>query len=326
MQSKIKLSQLTKVDIRQVWNSESQDFTPWLAEECNIQLLGDTIGMELEVEAQEKDVGMFRADILCKEVGTGDWVLIENQLERTDHCHLGQLMTYAAGLKAVTIVWVASRFTDEHRAALDWLNEITSGDFKFFGLEVEVWRIGESEAAPKFNIVCAPNNWSQDVSERKREIENGDLTGAKSLQLAFWHSFREYALKHATAIVPTKALPQTWMDLAIGRTGFRIALVASTWDSGASDFCGNELRAEFVCYNDAEKHIFAKLISEKATLEAEFGGDLLWAESPGKKQSKIYVRRSVNLEDRESWPDYVAWLCSNADRLYKLFSGRVKML
>ena len=113
------LGRLEKVELRDIWITEDQDFTPWLAQEENLSVLADTIGVDLELEAQEKNVGPFRADILCRDTGTGDWVLIENQLERTDHTHMGQLMTYAAGLQAVTIVWVSSRFTDEHRAALD---------------------------------------------------------------------------------------------------------------------------------------------------------------------------------------------------------------
>src|ERR1044071_9814117 len=136
------LGRLEKVYLRVVWINESDDFTPWLAAEANIEILGDAIGMELEVEAQEQSVGPFRADILCKDTANGNWVLIENQLERTDHTHLAQLLTYAAGLKAVTIVWIANLFTEEHRAALDWLNEITDSRFNFFGLEIELWKIG----------------------------------------------------------------------------------------------------------------------------------------------------------------------------------------
>jgi hypothetical protein len=132
------LGRLERADLREVWLSEAGDFTPWLAREENVALLGDAIGLELEVEAQEKDVGPFRADILCKDTATANWVLVENQLERTDHGHLGQLLTYAAGLQAVTIVWIAQRFTEEHRAALDWLNEITDDRFNFFGLEIEL--------------------------------------------------------------------------------------------------------------------------------------------------------------------------------------------
>ena len=131
----------------------------------NVEIAGETLGIDLELEAQEKSVGPFRADIICKDIGSGAWVLVENQLERTDHNHLGQLLTYASGLQAVTIVWIAARFTDEHRSTLDWLNKITDESFRFFGLEVELWRIGGSPAAPKFNIVSKPNDWSRSVAQ-----------------------------------------------------------------------------------------------------------------------------------------------------------------
>ena len=147
-----KLGRLERVKLREAWSTEAQDFTPWLAREENLAILSETLEVELQPEAQEKSVGPFRADILCRNADDGGtWVLIENQLERTDHLHLGQLLTYAAGLNAVTICWIAASFTDEHRAALDWLNEITDERFHFFGLEVELWRIGDSEPAPKFN-------------------------------------------------------------------------------------------------------------------------------------------------------------------------------
>ncbi len=126
------LGRLEKVDLRNIWLSEATHFTPWLAREENLAVLSETIGIDLELEAQEKAVGPFRADILCKNINSGNRVLIENQLERTDHVHLGQLLTYASGLEAATIVWVAARFTEEHRAALDWLNRITGEDFHFF--------------------------------------------------------------------------------------------------------------------------------------------------------------------------------------------------
>src|SRR5438132_14411087 len=170
------LGRLKKVDLREVFSSEAGDFTPWLAQEENLSLLGETIGIDLELEAQEKDVGPFRADILCKDTATESWVLVENQLERTDHTHLGQLLTYAAGLQAVTIVWIAPRFTDEHRATLDWLNEITDDRFNFFGLEIELWRIGTSPVAPKFNVVSQPNDWSKTVAAGAAQVEKESLT------------------------------------------------------------------------------------------------------------------------------------------------------
>lgn len=159
--SGIALGCLEAVDPREVWPKEDGDFTPWLAKDDNIRLLGEAIGVDLEVVGAEQNVGQFRADILCRDTDTGRRVLIESQLERTDHTHLGQLMTYAAGLDAVTVVWVARRFTEEHRAALYWLNKITGDEIGFFGIEIELWRIGNSDPAPKFNIVSKPNDWTK---------------------------------------------------------------------------------------------------------------------------------------------------------------------
>ena len=170
------LGRLEQVKLREAWESEPQDFTPWLAQVENLKLLSETLKMELVAEGTEQGVGSFRADILCRDTIDDSLVLIENQLERTDHNHLGQLLTYAAGLQTVTIIWVAARFADEHRAALDWLNEITDERFRFFGLEIELWRIGDSPAAPKFNIVSKPNEWVRAVSQTTRYPRAIDFT------------------------------------------------------------------------------------------------------------------------------------------------------
>src|SRR3954470_11992661 len=182
----IDLGRLERVELRNIWLSEASDFTPWLARDENLAILGETLGIDLELEAQERPVGPFRADILCKDIGTDRWVLIENQLERTDHTHLGQLLTYASGLEAVTIVWISARFTEEHRSTLDWLNRITDDSFRFFGLEVELWRIGDSIAAPKFNIISKPNAWSHSVAQAARAIDEGELAETRVLQRNYW--------------------------------------------------------------------------------------------------------------------------------------------
>ncbi|WP_415714466.1 hypothetical protein [Roseibium sp.] len=178
----VELGNLERVELRDIWASEAADFTPWLARAENLSILGDTLNIDLELEAQEKSVGPFRADILCKDIGNDNWVLVENQLERTDHSHLGQLLTYASGLQAVTIVWIAAHFTDEHRSTLDWLNKITDESFRFFGLEVELWRIGDSPAAPKFNIVSKPNDWSRSVARAARAIDDAELSDIRQMQ------------------------------------------------------------------------------------------------------------------------------------------------
>ena len=159
------------------------------------------------MEAQEKEVGLFRADLLCKDTVSDNWVFIENQLERTDHTHLGQLLTYAAGLHAVTIVWIAKRFSDEHRATLDWLNEITDEKFNFFGLEIELWKIGDSAIAPKLNLTCQPNNWSKTIAGETKALNSSDYSEGKRLQLEFWSTFRDFATDRACHSKVTKARP-----------------------------------------------------------------------------------------------------------------------
>src|SRR5579871_2344330 len=208
------LGRLERVELRRAWLSEATEFTPWLARTENITLLGEAIGIELEVQGTEQYVGPFRADILCKDTRTDTNVLIENQLERTDHGHLGQLLTYAAGLKAVTIVWVAAKFTDEHRAALDWLNEITPQQISFFGLEVELWRIGDSPLAPKFNIVCQPNEWSKAA----RSPEAG-TTETQALHLAFWTQLQQ-VMEQQGAPVKIHASSLNPIQISLGRSGF----------------------------------------------------------------------------------------------------------
>src|SRR3954454_5018740 len=215
------LGRLEKVELRNIWLSEASDFTPWLARKENLDILGETLGIDLELEAQERAVGPFRADILCKDIGTDRWVLIENQLERTDHVHLGQLLTYASGLEAVTIVWIAARFTEEHRSTLDWLNKITDETFRFFGLEVELWRIGDSPAAPKFNVVSKPNNWSRSVAQAARAIDETGLSETRTIQKEYWEQFHAELDRQKGPIAGNrKAQPQSWMTYPVGRSGF----------------------------------------------------------------------------------------------------------
>lgn len=214
----IALGALEKVDLRKVWVTEAGHFTPWLALSKNLKLLGDTLGLELEVQGTEQSVGPYRADILCKDTRSGQFVLIENQLEATDHSHLGQLLTYAAGLNTVTIIWVAPKFTDEHRAALDWLNEITDEKVNFFGLEIQVWKIGDSLPAPKFNVVSQPNNWTKTI----KVIREGDYTKTQLVQLEYWERFIAYMMKRGTKLKMPKPQADNYLSFAVGSSKFQI--------------------------------------------------------------------------------------------------------
>lgn len=158
------LGKLTKInDLRSIWQNEATNFTTWLSEEENLTLLAETIGIEIEFVARESSVGDFSIDILAREAGSNKTVIIENQLEKSDHTHLGQIITYASGTDASYIIWIVNKARDEHRKAIEWLNNNTGEGIGFFLLEIELWKINDSIPAPKFNIVERPNNWAKEV-------------------------------------------------------------------------------------------------------------------------------------------------------------------
>ena len=312
------LGRLKPVKLREAWESEPADFSAWLAQEVNIALLGETIGVELEVEAQEKNVGPFRADILCKDTASQTWVLIENQLEKTDHLHLGQLLTYAAGLQAATIVWVAASFTDEHRAALDWLNEITSDDFSFFGLEVELWQIGDSAAAPKFNVVCKPNDWSRSVSSAARSTD-GSLSETQQIQLEYWTALRDYMEERGGPVNPTKAHPQGFMDFSLGKAGVWLCASIRVRDKGISVL--------LVMGSNNALAYFKLLERNRIEFDKKFGESLEWSERPGKKQKYLKLRLdNADPVNRDDWSRQHAWIHDGLERLHKTFSEPFRSL
>lgn len=313
------LGRLQRVDLRNIWLSEATDFTPWLAQSENLEVLSEAIGLELELEAQERNVGPFRADILCKDVNSDQWVLIENQLERTDHTHLGQLLTYAAGLQAVTIVWVAARFTEEHRATLDWLNDITDERFAFFGLEVELWKIGDSPAAPKFNVVSKPNDWSRNVGQAAKRIESEALTDTKQKQLAFWTAFREHLEASGSPIRSQKPFPQHWANFKIGRSGF---MLGATLHSSEQ-----RIGVELYLGAPSAKQDFQGLFAQREAIETEIGTPLVWMELPERKSSRIVLfKPGVDTLDESNWPAMQVWFQQWLEAFDRVFRTRVRDL
>ncbi|MFN9237669.1 MAG: DUF4268 domain-containing protein [Planctomyces sp.] len=317
--AKLQLGRLSRVELRKAWEKEDGDFTPWLALPENIGLLGEAIGLDLEVAAVEQAVGDFRADILCRDTASQSLVLIENQLERTDNRHLGQLITYAAGLQASSIVWVASRIRNEHRAALDWLNEHTAEQFSFFGLEVELWQIEKSKIAPKFNVVCKPNDWSRTITAVGQHGGAVVLSGSQQLQLDYWTGFREYLEEHAERITPTKAHPQGFMDFSLGRSGIWLAASIRVRMKGITALV-------VLGSQHAESH-FRQLEKQRLRFDGKFGEPLEWRPLPERKHKHILIRlEDADPEDRKDWPRQHEWLRAKLDKLHETFSEAIKSL
>ncbi|MGL5363518.1 MAG: DUF4268 domain-containing protein, partial [Bosea sp. (in: a-proteobacteria)] len=217
--TELTLGRLSQVDVRTVWRHEAADFTPWLAQPESLKLLAETLRLgELTLQATEKDVGDFSADIVALEED-GTHVLIENQLEATDHRHLGQVLTYLAGLEGeATIVWIATRFREEHRAAIDWLNANTNERFDFFGIEIEVLKIGSSAAAPRFNIVAKPNDWSRAVGVASRRLAEGAVSEGQTFFKEYWLALKdEFDAARVQGKFP-KPWPRNWLPFRVGRS------------------------------------------------------------------------------------------------------------
>ena len=317
------LGMLEAVDLREVWKSESDDFTPWLATQENIGFLGEALGMQLEFQEREKKVGPYYADILCKDLADDRYVVIENQLEATDHDHLGKLLTYAAEFKVSTVIWIARRFTDEHRAAVDWLNEISAEAIGFFGLEIEIWKIGESAPAPKFNIVAKPNSWTKGG----RAHVTG-LTDTQQLQLDFWRGFEAHVSQYGQRIKRTSTpRAQNWM--AAGRVelpGFLLFTVVSTY-SEARGWDGDEIRVELhIRKGDLSAQYYDRLLSQREELEQEMDGELSWPYPHESTRCKVYIRRDTDLNDPDARTEQYLWLLDRLETFHRVFADRVRKL
>ena len=309
------LGTLTEVELRTAWQHEALGFTPWLAQDENLAKLAGALGLELELEGVEIPVGPYSADILAKDVGTGDYVVIENQLEKTNHDHLGKIITYSSVLDAGTVVWIASAFTDEHRKALDWLNNRTDDDLQFYGICIELWRIGNSPPAPRFNVVSRPAKIAKPPGGGG---SGGELTETRKNQLQFWTAVRE-ALREAKAAPSLQTpRPQYWYDVAIGRSYFTLSLIANTFE--------NRIGVRLYMNHRIADQALALLEKEREQIEKEIGAELQWNPNPDNQDKIIALHHPADLTKQGNWPEYLDWMTKTVIAFRKTFQHRIKNL
>lgn len=317
-----KLSRLEEVELRDIWPDEAQDFTPWLAAEENLTLLAETLRMDLEFENQEINVGDFRADILCRDTADGSRVLIENQLERTNHSHLGQILTYAAGLDVHTVIWIAKEFREEHRAALDRLNEITDEHYQYFGIEVKVWQIGDSARAAQFDVVSSPNNWSRSVSRGQELATSKNLSERGARNIKFWTALREYMDQKNNLLKFPEPRPSNYLDFSIGRAHFTMQpyLVTTRREIGIRLYVSGKDAKNATAY-------FYLLKEQAEEIQNAFGEPLEWNEQAGPIAKRISLRKGdIDSADEADWPNQFEWFASKLELFDKVFRPRIKVL
>jgi hypothetical protein len=310
----VDLGQMRKVGVRDVWKHEEQEFTPWLASDGNFTQLADALGLELQIQGVEVPVGPFSADILAKD-SDGNFVVIENQFGKTNHDHLGKVLTYAATLNASAVVWIAERFTDEHRRAFEWLNDHTSEDLSLYAVELVLWQIDQSKPAVQFNVLSQP---SEIVRKAVAVKSAGPITDTKKLQLEFWTLLRESLLKQKIVSSAHTPRPQYWYNVSLGRSNIHLSNIANTFDGriGVRVYIGNKV-ADVV---------LPLLEAERAAIEEEIGEPLEWNPNPDNKDKIILLDRAADLNNRDKWPEYIAWLAERVAKFKKAFEPRIKKL
>ena len=276
--------------------------------------LSEALGIDIELEAAEHAVGGYSLDLVGKDITNDTILIVENQLEQTDHSHLGQVLTYAAGTQASTIVWIATSFREEHRQALDWLNESTDDKTHFFGIELQVVKIGESAHAPLFKVVAQPNDWQKQI---RAVTQSRGLTGKGALYVEFWSRYLDRV--HVERPEWTRARtagPDNWLEMKSPIKGCRVSV----------SFAQNDrLRHElYIDSGDGDENlrIFEQFRARQDEIEAVYGRALTWEELPNRRACRIADYRdgcSVNEEDR--YDEFISWFIDAGTRLRASFGS-----
>jgi len=335
------LGRLEKVDVTQYWQSAAADFAPWLCLEENIQLLGEAIGLSIEVVLNAEQMADYRADLLCREVGTKNWILIGSQLRPTDEQQFGQWLTECAGLDGAAIIWIASQFAPEHLKLLNWLNQHAQPTLRFWGVEIELWQIGKAAMAAQFNLVSStdgaglstdrvvedsqaqpveqiPENQLPDASvDPLPESEPEPLTVEQEQNSAFWTDLCNQLEQQGSVVKAVTPPVGEHIDFAIGRAGF---ILSARLDRDRSCLA-IELR---LLDEDAQAH-YGLLMAQKDWIESEMGFPLSWEEQL--PECLVYCTLlEVKLEALDQWPEYIDWLCGGLECFHLTFADFVQSL
>ena len=307
-----KIGKLTEVDVRELWKHEQYDFSEWLAKEDNIEYLNDILGLTLVDVDKEVFVGPYRCDIVAKDETSGITVVIENQLEGTNHDHLGKIVTYASGLNAKTMVWIVKDAKEEHRAAIEWLNNNTNSEINFFLIEIHAYKIGDSEPAPMFEVVEKPNDF---VKHSKAPITDKELNKSQSERLLFWEQFNQIVINRGKPFNLRKATTDHWYDIALGTSDAHVAI----------DLVSRNNYIVVEVYINDKKELFDRLLSYRETIEKELDFEMEWDRLDNKKASRIKYRiPGLDFDDHSNYDELMNRIIDVAVKVRDVFSPYVR--
>lgn len=304
----MELGKLTEVNVRDLWRHEQYDFSNWLSKPDNIEYLSDILGLTLTEIDKEVYVGSYRCDLVARDEATDTIVIIENQLECSNHDHLGKIITYASGLDAKVIVWIVTEAREEHRSAIEWLNNNTNKDINFFLIELHSYKIGDSLPAPMFEVVEQPNGF---IKSSKNPAGNSDINKTQAERLAFWTEFNNLIIQRGRPFNTRKATTDHWYDIAIGTSEAHISI----------DLIKKESVIIVELYISNNKDLFDALSSNKEAIEKELGFEMIWARLDNKKASRIkYYIPNLNFDDHTNYPELMNETIDKVVIMKKVFS------
>ena len=314
------LSRIERVSLRDVWPNEARDFTPWLAE--HIAELGKALGVEIELRDREAPVGDYSLDILATDLNGNRPVIIENQLESTNHDHLGKLLTYAAGFDANIVVWITREFRDEHRQALDWLNQRTNEQTQFFGVVVELWKIDGSRPAPHFRLVATPNDWRKETLTMSPSASLRLPTTRGEQYKAFFQKLFDTLREDHNFTGARKGQPQSYYNFSVGY-GWRVTYGVRFAREG---------RITVEVYIDSQDidwniRLFHALQQSKGEIEDELQESLEWDHVENRKACRIAATRPGSIDnDDDALAEIHDWMVDHLLRFKTVFDPRLKEL
>ena len=301
------IGKLKEVDIRNLWKHEQYDFSEWLSQSENIKLLDDILGLTLTDITKEAYVGSYRCDIFAKDETSGIKVIIENQLEASNHDHLGKIITYASGLDVEVIVWIVKQAKEEHRSAIEWLNNNTNNNVNFFLIELHAYTIENSVPAPFFEVIEKPNGF---IKNSKINGEQDNLNKSQSERLEFWNRFNEILIDRGKPFNVRKATTDHWYDVALGTSEAHVSINLVNKES-------------VVCidlYINDNKELFDSLYSKKDIIENDLGFKLIWDRLDNGKASRIkYKIKGLNYDNHSNYDELMNQVIDTAVKMRDTF-------
>lgn len=305
----MEIGKLTEVDLRNLWKHEQYDFSEWLSKTENIEILNDVLGVTLADISKEVYVGTYRCDLVGVDESTGIKIIVENQLEASNHDHLGKIITYASGLDAQVVVWIVKQAKEEHKSAIEWLNNNTNSNINFFLIELHAYKIGNSLPAPYFEIIEKPNDF---IKNSKINSNQGELNKSQSERLEFWSKFNEILIDKGKPFNVRKATTDHWYDVAIGSSSSHIAI----------ELINKENYIRIGLYMIDDKALFDKFYEDKEKIEHDLGIELEWLRECSGNVSRIkYNLRGLNYDDHSNYDELINRTIEIANKMQKIFKS-----